>query len=189
MALRWILCLCLGLITWVLFDPLPPAFFWVVIVTMLGSMSLHSILHQKRNASGWAKQAARFAFFLSFPMLFIFAGNRLAVWSVTDANTAQIIVSGIPSVQGVIASEEYLLFKDLQKEGFKDLIKSKKGFKKILGKKLAKFKEVDKTARILLIVLGVVLLLVIIFLIAIFVSINQSVDSCLGSDTSNDGCI
>lgn len=188
-GIRSVLCLCLGVISWLLFDNLNPAFFWVAIVMMMGSMSIHTVLHQKNKARTWAKQACRFAFFLSFPMLFVFAGNRLSNWSVTEYSGTQVANDeGVISVQGVIASEEYLMLKDLQKDGFKDLKKSKTGFKALLGKHLAKAKQMDKATRTLLIILGAILLLVIILFIAILVAISESADSCLGND-NNNGCI
>ena len=187
-AIRWGLFVFLGLLSWVLFDPLPPAFMWFVILMMMGSMSVHTVLHRTKGASLLVKQACRYAFFLSFPMLFVFAGNRMAVWSVAGETALQINKVDIPYVQSAIATEDYLLLKALQEEQFKDPTKAKKGFKKLLGKQLAKAKEMDKATRVILIVLGAILLLVIIFLVAIIVSVNQSANSCLGEDNS-EGCL
>ncbi len=80
------------------------------------------------------------------------------------------------------------MLKELQKDGFKDIKKSQKGFKAFLGKHLAKAREMDKATRTVLIILGAILLLVIILLIAILVAVSESIDSCLGND-NNDGCI
>lgn len=187
--LRWSIALLLGITAWVLFDPLPPLFFWGVLVTMLGAMSLHTVLHQKSRESSWMKQACRYAFFLSFPMLFVFGGNRLAMWCAADASDVpQITSPGIPSMQGVVASEEYLMLKALQKEQFKDPVKAQKGLKKFVGKQLQKAKQMDGATRALFIILGIILLIVIIVLIAVLVGLNQAANSCAGGN-DNEGCI
>lgn len=178
--LRWTLGLTLGLITWVLFDALPPVFCWFIILTMLASMSIHTVLHRKENAPLWAKQACRYAFFLSIPMLFVFAGNRLAVWSVADVAGTSVITTPISNVEGAIPSADYLLFKELQKEHFKDSVKTKKGFKKILSNQLTKAKEMDKATKVILIVLGVILLLVIILIFALISGIQEGFNCLAG---------
>ena len=182
-ALRWILCLSIGVLAWVLFDPLPAGFLWFVIIAMLGSMSIHTVLHRKPGASPLAKLACRYAFFLSFPLLFIFAGNRFAVWSVSADTVSTLSSTGAPNLQGVVPSEEYLIFKELKKEGFKDPVKTKKGFRKIIGNQLARLKEMDKGARIALIIIGAILLLVVLFLIWLVYAVNDSTDSCLDAST------
>lgn len=185
---RWSIYLLLGIITWLLFDPLPASFAWFVVASMLGSMSIHTILHRKGVTAGVAKQASRYVFFLSFPMLFVFAGNRVAVWG---ASEAPVSMSQMPSTQlvrqGVVPSEEYLLFKKIQKEHFKGPKKSKKGLRKTFRKYLLEFKEMDKATRTILIIFGVILLLIILFLMLIVYSVAETADSCAGgSNSSND---
>ena len=192
LALRWFFYLSMGVLAWVLFDPLPPIFFWLVLVTILGAMSIHSVLHHRSRTSSLAKQVCRYAFFLSFPLLFLFIGNRMAVWAVSDQTAAINNQADIQKAQGAIATEEYLLLKEIQKEGIKDPTKAKKKLKKIFGKQLKKFKEMDKNTRIILIILGVVLLLIIVFLIAVVYAVNDSVNGCLefsgSSNSSSESC-
>ena len=180
-----------GMVAWVAFDPLPPDFLWGSIFTLLSAMSLHTVLFRRPGSSAIAKLACRYAFFFSIPMLFVFAGNRAAVWATNVADTAQLTTkTNIDVAQGVLPAEEYQMLKDLKKTGIKDPGKVKKGFKSLLGKHLKKAKEMDKATRTLFIILGFVLLLVVLVLVALLVGVNQTVNSCGGNDNDDDdGCL
>jgi hypothetical protein len=188
-GLRWTAYLSLGIIAWILLDPLPPAFMWVVILSMLGSMSIHTILHRNGVTSGFAKQACRFVFFLSIPMLFVFGGNRFAIWSVSDEPAAAVqIPAAQPVQQGVVAMEEYTVLKKLHEEGFKDPKKARKTVKKFFKKHLQKFKEMDSSAKLIFLVLGIILLVFILVLLFLYVFVNETTSGCLevsgGADSS-----
>ncbi len=185
-GLRWAAWLSLGVIAWILMPPLPPAFMWTLVLCMLGAMSIHTILHRKGVAAGFAKQACRFVFFLSIPMLFVFAGNRIAVWGASEEaeNPAQGPAFNVR--QGVVPMEEYVELKKLQKEGIKDPKMTKKTVKKFFRKHLKKFKEMDSTAKVVFIVLGVILLVFIFTALFFYLLVAETSDSCLEASSSSD---
>ncbi len=187
---RWSLYLFAGILSWILFDQLPEAFIWTTIFTMLASMSIHAAFHQSVSGPDWLKQSCRFAFFLSFPVVFIFAGNRFASWSTTE-EFSQMIIDESPSVTvkyGEVASEEYLLLKEYSKKGIQDPAKFKKSLKKHFGKQIKKWKSADKTARVLIIVLAVILLLVILLIVALLLQVRSATNTCLGGE-DDSGCL
>lgn len=187
-ALRWTLYFSLGVIAWLLFDPLPPLFLWCVIFLMMGSMSFHTVLHQRDRTPDWKKQTCRFIFFLSIPLLFTFAGNRFAVWSVAEASSGQHWQPVLPQANGAIATEEYLLYKELRHGKITDPVKTKKGLKTLIGKGLKKLKEMDDGVKVLLIFLAIILLIVILILVWLLISLSNAAEGCAGG-TSDDGCI